>query len=199
MLRRIINKLRNLRENGGQLSRYVKNGNVIIGKNCKIQHLNIYITDPADGIAYISIGDDCMISGNILIYGKEARVEIGNGVFIGNGTTLFCRNEIKLENDIMISWGCTLIDTNAHSLHSMERISDVRDWIKGERYKNWEVVESSPLYVEESCWIGFNSIITKGVVLKRGSVIGCGSVVTKSTEAYGVYGGNPAVFIKKTD
>jgi maltose O-acetyltransferase len=61
------------------------------------------------------------------------------------------------------------------------------------------MVQSKPILIEDSSWVGFNSIITKGVTLKKGTVLGCGSILTKSTESYGVYGGNPAILIKTTD
>lgn len=199
MIKRLINKILNSRKNIDPINHYIKNGNIVVGKNCKLQNLNIYISDPVHQTNYITIGNDCMISGSIYIHGKNARVKIGNGVFIGNDTKLFCRDNITLNDDIMISWGCTLIDTNAHSLHSKERLNDVRDWLKGEVYKNWDMVESKAILIEDLSWVGFNSIITKGVTLKKGTVLGCGSVLTKSTESYGVYGGNPAVLIKTTD
>ena len=199
MINKIINRIFKGSKPVNHLDQYIKNGHIVVGKNCKLQQLKIYISDPENQVNYITIGDDCMISGSIFIQGKNARVNIGNGVFIGNDTKLFCREKITVGDDIMISWGCTLIDTNAHSLHSSERLSDVRDWIKGEQLKNWDVVESKPITIENLSWIGFNSIVTKGVTIKKGTVIGCGSVLTKSTEAFGVYGGNPATLIKKTD
>lgn len=199
MIQRIINRIFKRGKPTNSLNQYLKKGNITVGKNCNIQNLIIYISAPVNQVNYITIGDDCMVSGTIFIHGHNARVEIGNGVFIGDDTKLFCREKITLGDNIMISWGCTLIDTNAHSLHSDERLNDVRDWKKGEQYKNWDVVESKPISIEELSWIGFNSIITKGVTVKKGSILGCGSVLTKSTEAFGVYGGNPAILIKKTD
>ena len=46
-------------------------------------------------------------------------------------------------------------------------------------------------------WIGDNSVILCGVDIAHGCVIGAGSIVTKSTEPYGVYVGNPARLLKK--
>ena len=53
------------------------------------------------------------------------------------------------------------------------------------------------LYIEDDVFIGAKAIILPGLKIKNGSVIGAGSVLTKDTEPYGIYGGNPAKFIKR--
>ncbi|MFZ2890855.1 acyltransferase [Sulfuricurvum sp.] len=53
------------------------------------------------------------------------------------------------------------------------------------------------IIVEENCWIGNNAIILDGVKIGEGSVIGAGSVVTKSIEPFSIAVGNPAKVIKK--
>lgn len=51
--------------------------------------------------------------------------------------------------------------------------------------------------IEQQCWIGMNSIILPGVVLGRNTIVGAGSVVTKSfKEGHCVVAGNPAKIIK---
>jgi acetyltransferase-like isoleucine patch superfamily enzyme len=50
--------------------------------------------------------------------------------------------------------------------------------------------------IEDDVWIGSNAIILHGVTIKRGSVIGAGSVVTKSTEPYSISVGNPARILR---
>lgn len=46
-------------------------------------------------------------------------------------------------------------------------------------------------------WIGENTLIKAGVRIGNGTVIGMGSVVTKSIGDYEIWAGNPAKFIKK--
>ena len=105
----------------------------------------------------------------------------------------------------MISWGCTIIDTDAHSLNWNHRIKDVLDWKKGltdgkvGAYKDWSNVTSSNIKIEDKVWIGFNSIILKGVTIGQGAVIAAGSVVTKDVPAFTLVGGNPAKIIKKLE
>lgn len=50
--------------------------------------------------------------------------------------------------------------------------------------------------IGSDCWIGANSIIMSGVKISDGCVIAAGSVVTKDTEPYYIYGGVPAKKIK---
>ncbi|MDN5205653.1 acyltransferase [Fulvivirgaceae bacterium BMA10] len=57
-----------------------------------------------------------------------------------------------------------------------------------------------PVYVGKYCWIGFGAVILPGVKLGDFTIVGAGSVVTKSFEkGYCVIAGNPAKEIKQLD
>lgn len=54
--------------------------------------------------------------------------------------------------------------------------------------------------IDDYCWIGMNVVIMPGVHLGTRTVVGAGSVVTKSfPDGYCVIGGNPAKLIKELD
>ena len=56
---------------------------------------------------------------------------------------------------------------------------------------------SPPIIIEDNCWIGANSVILPGVHLGPHTIVGAGSVVTKSFgEGHCVIAGNPAKKIK---
>jgi len=75
------------------------------------------------------------------------------------------------------------IITANHDLRNLDRHLPGRDVIIG-----------------ENCWIGMNSVILPGVVLGPRTIVGAGSVVTKSfPEGNCVIAGNPAKIIKKLD
>ena len=46
--------------------------------------------------------------------------------------------------------------------------------------------------IGNDCWIGANAVVTPGVSLGEGTVVGAGSVVTSSTEPYSIVAGAPA-------
>ena len=50
------------------------------------------------------------------------------------------------------------------------------------------------------CWIGMNSVILPNVELGDHTIVGAGSIVTKSfSEGYCIIAGNPAIIIKHLD
>lgn len=51
--------------------------------------------------------------------------------------------------------------------------------------------------VEKDVFIGAKAIILPGLLIREGSVVGAGAVLTKDTEPYSVYAGNPARYIKR--
>jgi acetyltransferase-like isoleucine patch superfamily enzyme len=57
-------------------------------------------------------------------------------------------------------------------------------------------VVSMPIIIHDNVWIGANSVILPGVVIGINSVIGAGSIVTKSVPDNVICAGNPAKVIK---
>ena len=52
------------------------------------------------------------------------------------------------------------------------------------------------IVIEDGVWIGANVVVMPGVTISEGTIVGAGSVVTKSTEPYSVVAGVPAKRIK---
>ncbi|MFQ5805446.1 MAG: acyltransferase [Phycisphaerae bacterium] len=125
---------------------------------------------------------------------------MGARSFLGPGTEVHITQSVTIGDDVMISWGCSLLDTDNHSLWFSERCNDVL--IAGRRAgltlddKDWSVVRCAPIVVQNKVWIGMHSIILPGVTLGEGSVVGAGSVVTKDTAPWTVVAGNPARVIR---
>ena len=177
----------------------IRAGHLVTGTDTRIEKCKVYMpAQPQPGFANITIGKDSMIEGNFVLYSPTARVTIGDRVYMGPGTTIYCYEEIEIGDDIMFSWDITLLDTNAHSLEWKDRQHDVVNWKKGAAFKDWSVVQHEKVVVKSKAWIGFNSIVLKGVTIGEGAVVAAGSVVVKSVDDFTVVGGNPAQFIKKT-
>ncbi len=168
--------------------------------NTFIEGLNLFVRNPNKD-KYLHIGDDSVVSGNFVFEIASGDITIGNNTFIGGGMFV-CVEGIEIGNDVMISWGCTFIDNNSHSLRWSERKNDVSDWKKGldEQkigfYKDWSNVKRGKITVKDKAWIGFNCIVMKGVTIGEGAIVAAGSVVTKDVPDWTIVGGNPAKVIK---
>lgn len=53
--------------------------------------------------------------------------------------------------------------------------------------------------LEDFSWVGAGAILLPNITMAEGSVAGAGAVITKDTEPWGVYVGNPAKMIKIRD
>lgn len=174
----------------------------IIGENSYINGMLIDVRDPNTPKENISIGDNCIISSRLILENVKGQIRIGNNTNIG-GSTLISINEINIGSNVWISWGCTIIDHNSHSILYQDRMIDHEKALIGMKEgnpgkdKNWVNVKSSPIIIGNNSWIGLNCIILKGVTIGEGCIIGAGSVVTKSIPPNTIVGGNPAKVIRK--
>lgn len=141
----------------------------------------------------LTIGNNSIIRCHINFDRTGASVTIGDRTYIG-ASHLVASERIELGDDILISWGVTIVDHNSHSLLWSEREGDVVAYGKGE--KDWTHVSTKPVRIENKAWIGFNAIILKGVTVGEGAVVAAGAVVTKDVAPYTVVAGNPAVPIR---
>ena len=56
---------------------------------------------------------------------------------------------------------------------------------------------SKPIRLETGCWVGARSVVCPGVRIAEGAVLSVGAIATKDLAAFGIYAGNPAVFVRK--
>ncbi|RTE07975.1 acyltransferase [Paenibacillus whitsoniae] len=161
---------------------------------------------PRENDKCVFIGEDCIINCQFIFESRDGCIKIGNRSFINGGTRLISRTQITIGNDVTIAWGCTIYDHDSHSLNWEARVEDMKqqlaDYRSGNNMvlnKNWDTVNSKPITIEDKVWIGFDSVILKGVTIGEGAVVGAKSVVTKDVEPWTVVAGNPARVIKRID
>jgi acetyltransferase-like isoleucine patch superfamily enzyme len=145
------------------------------------------------GLARLQIGSGSIVEGHVTADRPGAEVSIGNNTFFGR-SRIISASRIDIGSDVLVSWGCYIVDHDSHPLSWELRRDDVRNWYVGK--KVWDHVATAPVKIGDRAWIGFNTIVLKGVTIGDGSVIGAGSVVTRSIPANVVAAGNPARVIR---
>ncbi|MBM4148841.1 MAG: acyltransferase [Lentisphaerae bacterium] len=143
----------------------------------------------------IEVGRDCSIHGTLKTATPEARIAIGNNVFIAGHTMLDCICGISIEDDVLVSYECIISDSDHHSLSLSVRANDNLDWRR--EYHDWTTTANEPVRICRGAWLGARVIVLKGVTIGEGSVVGAGSVVTKDVPPWCVAAGNPARVIRE--
>lgn len=123
----------------------------------------------------------------IMFVSPDAEIRIGDNVGISQSALVAVDSSITIGNNVKIGGGTQLLSSDFHSLNCECR-----------RTKQDSLLRiSAPIVIENDVFIGTHCIILKGVTIGAGSIIGAGSVVTKSVPAGEIWGGNPAKFIRK--
>jgi len=114
-----------------------------------------------------------------------AIIRIGDNTKI-HGTCIHAYESVEIGSNCLIAANCQIFDSNGHDLS----FPDVENRINTRG-------GSKPIKIEDSVWIGANSVILPGVTIGRGSVISANSVVNKYIPPMVIAGGNPARVIKE--
>lgn len=119
-------------------------------------------------------------------------IHCGNDVIINMNCTFVDNNRIDIGNNVLIA-SDVKIYTATHTTDVVGRTnSQENKKISGCFCRTF----SRPVRVEDNVWIGGGAILLPGVVIGRNSVIGAGSVVTRSIPENCVAVGNPCRVIK---
>lgn len=130
-----------------------------------------------------SVGENVKISTNCKLYWPET-MEFKNNIFIEEGAHLSCREGLEIGNYVMIGPNITIIGGDHYF-----------DDITTEMWHHEKGIDNK-IIIEDDVWIGANVTLLKNAHISKGCVIGACSVVTKKTEPYGIYVGNPARLVK---
>lgn len=131
---------------------------------------------------FSEIGEDCYIEPPLHANWGGKNVHFGNGVYANFNLTLVDDCDIFVGDSVMFGPNVT-ISAGTHPIHPNLRR-------KKAQY-------NVPIYIEDNVWIGAQSVILPGVHIGENTVIGAGSVVTKSIPANVVAVGNPCRVIRE--
>jgi len=103
---------------------------------------------------------------------------VGDHCWFGVNAWIYNQAPIHIGSHVCISQGAFLTTGS----HAMSTTMDLR---------------VAPIVIEDGVWITANCVVQMGVTIGRSAVVTPLSVVHRSLEPEGVYGGNPCCFIRK--
>jgi virginiamycin A acetyltransferase len=159
---------------------------LVISPNAKISKL----ADIEDSIrgSKIIIEDGVVIDSFVKIKpaGGNGDLLIGANTVINPGVVIYTGNGMTVGRNVMIAANCVFSPTS-HEFISRDELIMKQGFIS-----------PSPLFgdavgirIEDDVWIGANCTILEGAFVRKGAVIGAGSIIKGQFEEYGIYAGNP--------
>ena len=171
----------------GKWRRYYYNllPDVTVGRNTFIER-GVVLRSAGGG--KIVIGENCRLSQGVQLITDGGNIQIGNYTTINPYTIIYGQESgTIIGNMVRIAAHCTIVPAN-HRYDNPEKPI----------YQQGFDAKSG-IVIEDDVWLGSGVRVLAGVNVSKGCVIGANSVVTKSTEQYGVYVGVPAHKIKSRD
>ena len=104
-------------------------------------------------------------------------LEIGDHCWIGADVWLYNQAPVRIGSNVCISQG-TFVSAGSHDMRT-----------------NMDL-HVEPVVIEDGAWISSKCVVQMGVTIGRSAVVTPLSVVHRSLDAEGVYGGNPCRFIR---
>jgi len=148
---------------------------VSVGKNSRIALMAQLDTS---GGGHIHLGHRCDVHSHAILSTNGGFVELGDDCSVNPFAVLYGHGGLSIGNGVRIAAHAVLIPANhltqAHAPIFTQGLSK-----KGIR-------------VADDVWIGAGAVVLDGVELARGSVVAAGAVVSRNTEAFGIYAGVPA-------
>jgi acetyltransferase-like isoleucine patch superfamily enzyme len=135
------------------------------------------IFEPSGG--KISIGARTFIDRGVIIRPMGGSIEIGDDCYLNAYTVLYGGGGLIIRNNVLIAAHTVIVPSNHVYEDALMPINQQGLILKG-------------IVIEDDVWIGAGAKILDGVFLQRGTVVGAGAVVTKTTEPYSVVVGVPA-------
>ena len=136
----------------------------------------------------ISIEEGVVIDSFVKIKpaGGTGDVRIGAHSTINSGVVIYTGNGIDIGRHCAIAANCTFAPVN-HEYRSREKLITEQGFVPSR----------GGIVIEDDVWIGANVVLLDGAIVRRGCVIGAGSLVAGELPPYTVNVGSPARVVAK--
>ncbi|MGB7248243.1 MAG: acyltransferase [Phormidesmis sp.] len=167
--------------------------NVVFGRGVTLRHPH-----------KIKIGSNVIVDDNCVLDAKgetNTGISIGDGVFIGRNTILYCKNgDIEVQAKANIGPNCEVYSKRRLVIGQGTLIAAYNYIMSGGRYDYRSPVpladqssySDGPTLVGSNCWIGAKGVVLDGVTIGDNAIIGAAAVVTKDIPVNAIAMGIPA-------
>ena len=142
-----------------------------------------------EGALTLHLGRDVKISGEnsfvaAAIFPEPARLSIGDGTMIGGQTAIYVARSVSIGRNCLIARRVMISDTYGHPIAPEKRHGKVGP------------EEVKDVIIDDNVWIGNGAVVSPGVHIGSGSIVGANAVVTQDVPKNAVVMGSPARVVR---
>jgi len=124
------------------------------------------------------ISHGALIGGGVHVeIGSDGVLELGSGAFINRGSTIICREHVRIGAGTRLAWNVSVMDSDEHE-HPLVR------------------ARTAAVTIGNGAWIGAQVVVLKGTRIGDRAVVGAGAVVTHDIPADTLAVGTPARVVR---
>jgi acetyltransferase-like isoleucine patch superfamily enzyme len=121
----------------------------------------------------------------------DGALELGDRVYVGDDCIISCCDRVRIGDGVLMGHGVQIFDNNSHPTDPRAREEDWLAILRGENRDRSDIAHA-PVVVGAGAWLGFGSIVLKGVTIGAGAIVAAGSVVVDDVPPGVTVRGNPA-------
>lgn len=135
----------------------------------------------------ITLGDNVILSNNVMLSCKDGSISIGNNVGINAQTIIQSTHScpVVIGDDTIIGQACFIVGGGNYTLGPVDTLT-----------REQPIADDGGVILEENVWLGGKVTVVGGVSVGKGAVVAAGAVMTKSVPEFSVCVGVPARVIK---
>jgi len=145
--------------------------------------------------SYVAMGAVCKSAGELII-GRismkdgsmikvvSGKLEVLGPLYLNRYSRIICMGNIKIGSNVLVGESVSILDHNHNFIYREQECLEFNKYV------------IKPVEIGSNVWIGDKVTILAGVSICSNVVIGANSVVSKSIEEPGVYGGVPSSLIR---
>ena len=127
-----------------------------------------------------------------IVTGEAARIAVGRFTCL-NGCAIIAHDQVSIGSYCLVAWGAVITDEVPPSLADAERRRDQMLMLGRDPERRPRAMgRCAPVTIGDNVWIGFKSVVSGGVTIGRGAVIGCQTYIDHDVPPYAVVFGSPA-------
>ncbi|MBM9602711.1 acyltransferase [Desulfopila inferna] len=157
-------------------------GRIAIGNRVVISDGCIFDARNPEEEIVIALGDNVMLSNNVMLSCKNGTIEVGTNTGINAQTIIQSTSNcpVIIGEDVIIGQRAFVIGGGNYHTEDLEipiRLQGIQD--------------DGGVHIQNNVWLGGNASVLGGVTLGHGSIVAASAVMTKSVEPFSICKGIP--------